>query len=193
MLFPSCSPAALIHMCHAITLPFFDSAMSFVKVHAVDRNIQTASLLNKLGTLCGSWKKTNAGRSPTCCLWMADANSHIPCRSHAMLCHGLKKSFAEQHGRCMKGEQLGMCESKTAPLCKSNGKDTTKHLAERHGQGNCIRMPWYVWISLKASSWLSHGMLNGSIAEKRALVLVQILHRYVVIFLEAYNQSSLFF
>jgi hypothetical protein len=45
MPFPWHSPAMLIHTCHAMAQPFCDSAMSFVKVHVVDGNIQTASLL----------------------------------------------------------------------------------------------------------------------------------------------------
>jgi hypothetical protein len=45
MLFPCHSPAVLIHTCHAVTLPFADSAVSFVRVRMVDGNIRTASLL----------------------------------------------------------------------------------------------------------------------------------------------------
>jgi hypothetical protein len=45
MPFPCRSPAALIHICHAATLPFSDSAVSFVKVRVVAGNIRTASLL----------------------------------------------------------------------------------------------------------------------------------------------------
>jgi hypothetical protein len=45
MPFPCRSPAALIHTCLAATLPFSDSAVSFVKVRVVDGNIRTASLL----------------------------------------------------------------------------------------------------------------------------------------------------
>jgi hypothetical protein len=46
---PCCSHAvplpcrALIHTCHAVTLPCSDSAVSFVKVRVVDGNIRTAS------------------------------------------------------------------------------------------------------------------------------------------------------
>jgi hypothetical protein len=45
MPFPSRFPDALSHTCHAATLPFSDSAVSFVKVRVVDGNIRTASLL----------------------------------------------------------------------------------------------------------------------------------------------------
>jgi hypothetical protein len=42
---PCRSPATLIHTCNATTLPFSDSAVSFVKVRVADGNIRTASLL----------------------------------------------------------------------------------------------------------------------------------------------------
>jgi hypothetical protein len=48
---------------------------------------------------------------------MADANSLMPYHPHASLCLGLEKSLSEWHGH-------GMCESNTATLGKSNGKDT---------------------------------------------------------------------
>jgi hypothetical protein len=96
------SPAALINKCLAVPLPFSDSTMSFVKVRMVNGNIQTASpATTHRATPLGSRKKPNAGRSPTCHLWTADANSHIPCRSHAALSRGLEKSLLERHGRGM--------------------------------------------------------------------------------------------
>jgi hypothetical protein len=56
------------------------------------------------------------------------ANSHIPCRPHAVpmprLCRGLERSLSGRYIRGMTGERHGMCESNTAALCKSNGKDT---------------------------------------------------------------------
>jgi hypothetical protein len=39
-------------------------------------------------------------------------------------CHGLERSLSKRHIRGMAGERHGMCESNTAALCKSNGKDT---------------------------------------------------------------------
>jgi hypothetical protein len=42
---------------------------------------------------------------------------------HAALCRVLEKSLSERHGRGMVRVRQGMCESKTAALCKSNGKD----------------------------------------------------------------------
>jgi hypothetical protein len=46
------------------------------------------------------------------------------CHAHAALCRGLEKSLAERHGYDMARARHGMCESNTASLCKSNGKDT---------------------------------------------------------------------
>jgi hypothetical protein len=77
-----------------------------------------ASDNNLRGTPHGSRKKLNAGRL----LWMANANSHMPCHAHAALCRGLKELLSEQHGCGMAWH--GMYESNTAALCKSNGKDT---------------------------------------------------------------------
>jgi hypothetical protein len=86
---PCHTNVALIYKCHAAPLPFTDSAVSFVKVRVLDGNIRNASPATTLysnnlsGTPRGSRTKLNAGRSPTCHLWTADANSHILCRSHA--------------------------------------------------------------------------------------------------------------
>jgi hypothetical protein len=137
------SHAALIHTCHAAPLPFSDSAVSLVKDRAVDGNIRTASPATTLysnnlrGTPRGSRKKPNAGRSPTCRLRTADANSHIPCRSHVALCCGLEKSLSERHGRGMAWERHGRgmaCVNQTRPHCVNQmGKTQFKPLAERHG------------------------------------------------------------
>jgi hypothetical protein len=48
-------------------------------------NCWSASGKKLRGIPRGSRKKPNAGRSPTCRLWTAYANSHIPCRSHPAL------------------------------------------------------------------------------------------------------------
>jgi hypothetical protein len=87
-----------------------------------------------LETPLGSRKKPNAGRSPICRLWTADANSHIPCRSHAVpmsfpcsshaaLCRGLERLLSERHGHDIAGERTGVCEWNMAALCKLNGED----------------------------------------------------------------------
>jgi hypothetical protein len=77
-----------------------------------------ASDNNLRGTPCGIRKKSNAGRSPTCRLWTADANSNMPCHAHAA------PIPRPRHGRDMARARHGMCESNTAALCKSKAKDT---------------------------------------------------------------------
>jgi hypothetical protein len=88
---------------------------------------------NLRGTPRGSRKKPNAGRSPTCRLWMANVNSHMPCHAAPMprgavaLTSRFKNGMVVAwHGRGMGAAwaRRGMCESNTAALCKSNGKDT---------------------------------------------------------------------
>jgi hypothetical protein len=44
--------------------------------------------------------------------------------AHTALCRGLEKLLSERHDRGMARARDGMCESNTAALCKSNGKDT---------------------------------------------------------------------
>jgi hypothetical protein len=46
--------------------------------------------------------------------------------AHVALCRGLENSLSERHGHGhgMARARHGMCESNTAALCKSNGKDT---------------------------------------------------------------------
>jgi hypothetical protein len=78
---------------------------------------------NLRGTPRGSRKKPKTSRSPTSRLWMADANSHMPCHAQAALCRGLEKSLSERHGRGMARAQHGMCEWNTAALRTSNGKN----------------------------------------------------------------------
>jgi hypothetical protein len=46
------------------------------------------------------------------------------CHVHAALCSGPEKSLSERHGRGMARARHGICESNTAALRKSNGKDT---------------------------------------------------------------------
>jgi hypothetical protein len=63
---PCRSLAVLIYTCHVATLPFSDSAVSFVKVRVVDGNIRTASLFLvttfvELSMVAGR-SRTQAGR-----------------------------------------------------------------------------------------------------------------------------------
>jgi hypothetical protein len=70
------------------------------------------------------------------------------CHAMPMPCRGLEKSLSEQHGHGMAQAKHGRCESNTATLCTSNGKDTIYTLiatawaqdgngmaGERHGMG----------------------------------------------------------
>jgi hypothetical protein len=51
-------------------------------------------------------------------------------------CRGLERSLSERHIRGMAGERHDMCESNTAALCKSKGKDTIYTLSGTAWQGN---------------------------------------------------------
>jgi hypothetical protein len=102
---------------------------------------------------CGRRKKLNAGSSPTCLLWTADTNSHKPCRFHAALMprSAVALSGRFQNGMIVAWQGNGMaCVNQTRPHCVNKmGKTKSKPLAERHGRGTA----WYVWISLKSSTW----------------------------------------
>jgi hypothetical protein len=47
-----------------------------------------------------------------------------PCRTHAEVCRGREKSLSERLGHDRARARHGMCESNTAALGTSNGKDT---------------------------------------------------------------------
>jgi hypothetical protein len=127
MPFPCRSPALLIHTCHATTLPFSDSAVSFVKVRVVAGNIRTASLLLvttfvELRVVAGR-SLTRAGRPHA-----VSGRPMLIHTYHAALCRGLERSLSEQHGRGM------ACVNQTRPHCVNQiGKTQSKPLAERHG------------------------------------------------------------
>jgi hypothetical protein len=133
---PFRSPATLIHACHAATLPLSDCAVSFVKVRVVDGNIRTASLFLvttfvELRVVAG--RSRNADRSPTCRLWTADANSHLPWRSYAALMRHcavvLRSCF--QKDMVVAWQENGMaCVNQTRPQCVNQmGKTQSKPLA----------------------------------------------------------------
>jgi hypothetical protein len=82
-----------------------------------------ASDNNLRGTPRGSRKKPNACRSPTCRLWTADANSHMPCHAHVVPTPRCAVALRSRFQNGMARARLGMCESNTAALCKSNVKD----------------------------------------------------------------------
>jgi hypothetical protein len=99
---------------------------------------------NKLsGTGRGSRDKPNAGRWPTCRLWTANANSHIPCRSHAVpMPSPFRDPAVALRGRFQKGIFVTwqgnaiVCVNQTRPHCVNQlGKTQSKSLAERYGRG----------------------------------------------------------
>jgi hypothetical protein len=129
--------AALIHTCHAAPLPFSDSAVSFVKVRVVAGSIRTASpTVQRIGMLLKTIfvelrvvvrrSRTRAGRPHAVSgrPILIHTCYAMPCHTHATLCRGVEKSLSERHGRGVARARLDMCESNTAALCKSNGKDT---------------------------------------------------------------------
>jgi hypothetical protein len=101
------------------------------------------------GTPRGSRKKPNAGWSPTCRLWTAEAISHMPWHAHAALCCSLEKSLPKRHGRGMHGRGMAFV-NQTRPYCvKQMGKTPSKPLVawERHG---------------RETGWARHG--NGMVS-----------------------------
>jgi hypothetical protein len=79
-----------------------------------------ASNNNPRGTPRGSRKKPNPGRSPTCRLWTADANSQMPCHVHAVpmprCAVALKNHF--QNSMVVSWEGRGMaCVNQTQSHC----------------------------------------------------------------------------
>jgi hypothetical protein len=89
------------------------------------------------GTPRGSRKKSNTGRSPTCCLWTADANSHMTWHAHAApmprCAVALRSRF--KNGMVVAWHGRGMaCVKQTRPHCVNQmGKTQSKPLAARHG------------------------------------------------------------
>jgi hypothetical protein len=103
-----------------------------------------ASDNNLRGTPRGSRKKPNAGRSPTCRLWTADADSHMPCHAYAV---AFRSRF--QNGMVVAWHGCGMaCVKQTHPHCVNQmGKTQSKPLAAEHG----IETALYVWIGLTSA------------------------------------------
>jgi hypothetical protein len=100
---------------------------------------------------CYSPTVPNAGRSPTCRVWTADANSHIPCRSPtANLPWPWEVAFRTDI-RGMAGERQGngmACVNQTRPRCINQmGKTQSKPLAKRHSRG---------------TAWELHGMCESA-------------------------------
>jgi hypothetical protein len=101
----------------------------------------------------------NAGTSPTCRLWMADVNSHIPCRSPAVALRGRfqKGIFVAWQGKGM------ACVNQTRPHSVNQmGKTQSKPLAKRRGSGTA----WYVWTRLY---WVSVNRLSEVLSSVSSL------------------------
>jgi hypothetical protein len=130
----------VIHTCHVAPLPFYDSAVSFVNVRVVAGNIRSASpTVWRIGMVVIIFVEIRvvAGRSRT-----GAGRSHVVSGGPMLIhtCHAmpiprcavvLRSRFQNGmvvawHGRAMGAAwaRHGMCESNTAALFKSNGKDT---------------------------------------------------------------------
>jgi hypothetical protein len=96
-----------------------------------------ASVNNLRKTPRGSRKKPNAGRSPTCSLWMADANSHKPCHAAPMPRCAVVLRSRFQNGMFVAREGRGMERvNQTRPHCVNQmGMTQSKPSAVRDGRG----------------------------------------------------------
>jgi hypothetical protein len=116
-----CRVHAVPLSCHAASLPFSDSAVSFVKVRVVAGNIQTVSptvyrismllitTFVEIRVVAGRSRK-RAGRQHSVSgrpISIYTCHAH----AHAALCCGLEKSLSERHGRDMARERHGMCQN----------------------------------------------------------------------------------
>jgi hypothetical protein len=141
---PCRSLAALIHTCHAATLPFSDSAVSFVKVRVVDGNIRSTLLLVatfvEVRVVVGR-SRARAGRPPAVSgrPMLIHTYHAVPMPLYVALCRGLETSLSERRGRGVTRErhEIGIvCVNQTRLHCVNQmGKRHSKPLAERHGRG----------------------------------------------------------
>jgi hypothetical protein len=123
----------------------------------------------------------------------------MPCRAHTAPFRGLEKSLSERRVRGMARARHGMCESNTAALCKSNGKDTIETLSRTAWQGNGMGATWerhgvcelalYSFLMLSVQQkgrvecfwhhfvydWFSTGVLCGCERNDRKLPSMQLL------------------
>jgi hypothetical protein len=110
--------------CHDAPLPFSDSAVSFAEVRMVAGNIRTASPTDWYATFVEL--RVVAGRSQTR-TGRPHAVSGRPMLIHT--CHAMPMprcavALRTRFHNGMVAAWHDMCESNTAALCKSNGKDT---------------------------------------------------------------------
>jgi hypothetical protein len=102
----------------------------------------------------GSRKKPNAGRSPTCHLWTASANSHMPCSCRAAPWPwevAFRTAFVVAwHGHGM------VCMNQTWPHCVNQmGKTQSKPSAAQHGRG---------------TAWARHGMCELALTRPKPVL-----------------------
>jgi hypothetical protein len=117
-----------------------------------------ASNNNLRGTPRGSRKNPNAGRSLTCLLWTADANSHMPCHAHAApIPHcGVELRSRFQNDTVVAWHGRGMASvNQTRPHCvNQTGKTRSKPLAVPHCRGTA----WARNGKGMGAVWDWHGM-----------------------------------
>jgi hypothetical protein len=106
------------------------------------------------GTPLGSLKKPNAGRSPTCRLRTADADSHMPCHVMPMPRCAVALRSRFQNGMVMAWHGRDMvCVNQTRPHCVNQmGKTQSKPLAARHGRGTAWERHGMCELALKPSA-----------------------------------------
>jgi hypothetical protein len=128
--------------CHSPTVPcplwmsaWWPEISELLVLHSAD---WYASHNNLCGTLRGSRKKPNVGRSPTCCLWTVGANSPMPCHAPMSMprCVVVLRSRS-QNGMVVARHGCSMaCVNQTRPYYVNQmGKTQSKPLAARHGRG----------------------------------------------------------
>jgi hypothetical protein len=122
------SPKRLHPVLWALTFVCSQYGTCFLSTCGCDNNLR--------GTPLGSRKKPNAGRSPTCRLWTADANSQMPYHTMPMPCCAVALRSRFHNGVVVEWHGRGMaCVNQTRPHCVNKmGKTQTKPLAARYGR-----------------------------------------------------------
>jgi hypothetical protein len=125
---PHRSPAALIHTCPTVPLPFSDSTVSLVRVRVADGNNRTASEIGKLLVTNFVELRVVAGRSRK---WAGrpHAISGRPILIHTYHAVPTPRYAVALRGRFQKGMVVawlgnGTCVNQTRPCC---GKQLERH------------------------------------------------------------------
>jgi hypothetical protein len=136
-----CHAPAILRQCRALCESQHGS-WKYLNCYSYSLTDWYASDNNLCGTLHGSRKKPNAGRSPTCRLWTAIANLDMPCHAMPMPHCALALRSRFKNGIVVAWHGLGMaCVNKIWPHCVNQmGKTQSKPLAAWHGRG----MAWYM-------------------------------------------------